>query len=213
MQAVRLTNTQILTDRVFHEGNLYPEDMNIVQDIYKTKFDKIFEACITPGIYSTTSPVSNTGPLAVSLADSTTFQIEPGKAIFRSGYVFELTATTQIAFAVNVDELDITYVLVVRMIPNVTTDTRYNVATEAVEPIELGMAFEIQLMTMNEYQFLSNSELDYTIVLGEFIKQTDIIPAYVEATSPITTRPWFTWEDVNHRSQVGTGRASTNTPH
>jgi hypothetical protein len=213
MQAVRLTNTQILTDRVFHEGNLYPEDLNTVQDIYKSKFDKIFEACITPGIFSTTNPVSNAGPLSVSLSDSTTFQIEPGKAIFRSGYVFELLTATQIAFAVNVDELDLSYVLVVRMIPNVTMETRYNVATEIVEPIELGMAFEIQLLAMNEYQFLSNTDLDYTIVLGEFTKQTDITPSYIESTSPITTRPWFTWEDVTHRSLLGTGRASTNNPH
>lgn len=212
MQTIQL-DPKITTTRIFREGNLYPDDLNLSQRIFKTKFDQIFSVCINPGILSNFSPETNTGPLAVRI-NSNLVSINAGSAIFKNGYILDLRSPLEVLFDPKQEELIYDYILLLRQIEDVTFQSRYNFATEQVEPVELGIRFELQLHPLSDYQLFSQEELDLSIVLCQLSKQINIgDPTFALSASPIIKRPWFSWEDTQHRSQKGTGRVSSNNPH
>jgi hypothetical protein len=213
MQSRTFLNFVTSTKRVFREGNFYAGDLNASQDIATQKVDKLAKLCIQPGIFSQTNPISNTGALSVFMVDINTLQIEPGIAIFADGSVFELSASAQFQFDLLADDFATDYYVAIVKIPNQTTETRFNMATETSEPVELGSTFELRLIMQEEYILLNQDELENYIVLTKLFKVPDPDAKYIINQEGNLGRPWFSWIDTQHRSLKGSGTSSSSNPH
>jgi hypothetical protein len=213
MQTRTFINFVNATKRIFREGNFYAGDLNTSQEIMSKKVEDLARLCITPGIYSIINPLTNTGAFSVQMLDNTTLQIEPGLVVFKDGTIFELTSPAQFQFDLVADDFATDYVVCVMKVPNQVLETRFNMATEGLESVETGNAYEVRFLMQDEFKMLNQDELENYILLAKIFKLPDPNAKYIINQEGNLSRPWFTWSDFQHRALKGSGTATNSNPH
>jgi hypothetical protein len=195
---------------VFNPGNLYPQDLNLLQSIQSDQFSKLAGVSTKPGIVSDTNPNLSGGALSVTVSGST-FTVLAGSAIFQDGSSFELT--TDATFSTDVPSgVDTSYVLVVERSKG-SSDQRYNPGTDQTESTEEAWQFTFKLMTVGDYLPLSVLSSDMILLAQILVDSSQTQFSVLSSTDTRLQRPWFSAMDTEHRGSVGSGIISNNNPH
>jgi hypothetical protein len=167
---------------------------------------------------------SDTRPFAVSInpTDPATVDVQGGTAVFQSGEVIVLDATsTRLSVPGGIGTKSIVY-LYFSELETRPKLTRYETLANTQVTFLASPADYIRITTRSDYDALTADERAKTIPLALITVQevvasgggttTTLVIDMTRSTLTVN-RPWFSAADVQHRSYLGTGVKTENNPH
>jgi len=171
-----------------------------------------------------TAYAGGTRPLSVSVntSDTSTVDIYPGTAVFKSGEIIYITSSvTQVSLANGAaNGRNIVY-LEFGEEEQDTVITRYLTPTSSKVNYYTDISDYVKVLDVDDYEALDPAEKDLTIPLALVTVQvvssgggtTTQLEVDMERTTASYNRPWFSVVDSEHRSYIGTGVETDTNVH
>jgi len=221
-----------------HETPISIDDIQWQQEVYEQEFltrTRLVmgllssgDTAIEYGIVDSTEPhtVTSTSVRALvpypNAADPTKFDLRPGLAVTRAGFVIQLTLSRTAVAPATVDVGD-QYVVFLEYqteeSSTYNTITKYNTATASRTTVvdENSLLSVVDLDDWSDAIQYPDSRKDNCVVVGVATMVNTLTGKRLSFDYTGTTysynRPWFSPVDIAHRSVVGTGVVTSNNAH
>ena len=221
---------------VNHETPLGLSTLNWQEEVYEDEFLTRLQLVmglhpssdlIEYGIVDSSDPASvseaSTRPLVPyrNALDGTKFDLRPGIAVTKSGFVMALTVT-QSSIQTPTTDVGDQFVILLEYATTETTSTltRYDTLTGMITVVvdEEDLLQVVAIEDWVDATVFPDSRKDHCVVLAVVdMASSGPLGKHLSFTYTGTTydynRPWFSPIDIYHRTQLGTGSQTSNNPH